>query len=442
MFEIGRGLKRLFSRDASSGLLALAGPALLEVLDLNLLRREAREADITAGRVGAKDRPRRYLEASLIWRELARRTGDAAAVRKAASAAELAFKGFAAEKREGEMTEARLEQAACAMLGADLFAEEGLDAAAEYVLAEISATSAEALGGLASIAARRAAPKGSVAEALAAAARFDRPLSVVSTMKPDAARLLRRRRAETLLSFGARLHEPSLLRMALADLDAAGEGLDPANRPLSWLAAQELRGAVLTALGETLGDAKPLVEAVEVLTQAAEHLTPDHSPLDWARLHNTLGLALSALGEAGDLDAAFDKALEQFSIAIHLLGATPDLALRTVLAQNRAACLSQRAELRGDAFALDEAEAVFRGELASLRAASDPVAWAVLQLSLARIYMARARMNGLDQGEHAKAGEALAAALDVFGETGQRTLSVIALTELNRLKTDVPKPVV
>jgi hypothetical protein len=98
MFEFGRDLKRLFGVDAGAESKAashregLTGgdTSLLELLDVRLLTNEARSADVAAGRIGAKDRGSRLLEAAVVWRELARRSGDATALRKAASHAEAA----------------------------------------------------------------------------------------------------------------------------------------------------------------------------------------------------------------------------------------------------------------------------------------------------------------------------------------------------------------
>jgi len=107
MFEFGRDLKRLFgvetgaeSKGASyrEGLTG-GDTSLLELLDIRLLTNEARSADVAAGRIGTKDRGSRLLEAAVVWRELARRSGDAAALRKAASHAEAAGKIFETEKR-------------------------------------------------------------------------------------------------------------------------------------------------------------------------------------------------------------------------------------------------------------------------------------------------------------------------------------------------------
>src|SRR5688572_9060243 len=91
MFELGRELRRFFSVER-------AGPpqdgrvggdsSLLELLDRKLLTQEAKAADIAAGRIGAKDKPRRRLESAIVWREVARRTGDPVDLRKAAALAE------------------------------------------------------------------------------------------------------------------------------------------------------------------------------------------------------------------------------------------------------------------------------------------------------------------------------------------------------------------
>jgi hypothetical protein len=430
---VGRRLKGLFAEDAGRGTLCAGDASLLELFDLNLLRREAREADIYAGRVGAKDRSQRLLDAAVVWRELARRTGDAAALRKSASAAEMAWTGFEREGRAESAGRARRNQAYAAMLGAELFGEDGLNAAAESVL-EQAGPSPKARGALARLSARRALASGGVSEALSASARFDAPLAVLEDRDRPAAATLRCERAEVLTGCGARLQDPLLFDLALKDVEAASEDVDPAYRPLTWLNLQSLRGAALIGLAEAHGEAAPLIEAVALLTSASDQLTADHSPMDWARLHNVLGQALMALGEVGDCEAALDKALEQFALALAVLRDSPSLALRAAVSQNRAGCLVRRAELACDIYALDEAEAVFRSELACLGRPADPAAWAVLQVNLARVYIARAGVFGRDAGERARAAEALGGALEVFDELGLRELALVAAQELERLR--------
>ena len=150
MFEFGRELKRLFRVDALKDGLTGGDASLLELLDLDLLRAEGRAADVAAGRISAKDRAKRYLEAARVWREIARRTGDVAALRKAASAAERAAAGFDRERRMAAWSAARCEQAGIALLGAELFGDDGLNAAADAALKHAQETAGEtAVGPLA-----------------------------------------------------------------------------------------------------------------------------------------------------------------------------------------------------------------------------------------------------------------------------------------------------
>jgi hypothetical protein len=83
MFGLGEIFRRLSPERLKTPQDGLTGgdPSLLELLDLNLLKQEGKAADVAAGRIGAKDRAQRRLEAAMVWREVARRTGDAASLR-------------------------------------------------------------------------------------------------------------------------------------------------------------------------------------------------------------------------------------------------------------------------------------------------------------------------------------------------------------------------
>src|SRR5690242_8025785 len=115
MFEFGRELKRLFGAESLAPRDGMTGgdAALMELLPLAMLRAEAKARDVAAGRVGEKDRASRELEAAQVWRELARRTGDAAALRKAAATAESAARRFEEARRVEGAARARIEQARC-----------------------------------------------------------------------------------------------------------------------------------------------------------------------------------------------------------------------------------------------------------------------------------------------------------------------------------------
>jgi tetratricopeptide (TPR) repeat protein len=434
MFEIGRELKRFFQPDARREGLCLGDSALLDLIDADLVRAEARAADIAAGRIGAKDRPRRLIEAAAVWRELARRTGDPAALRKAAATAEQAAKLSRQENRRSELAAALCEQVQAALAGADLFGDEGLSVAADALLSEAPQVPAvQALQAV--LHARRILPDGEAPAVRAAAAGFD-PFFASGKRRLDglARARLRLHRAEFLIGCGARLKDSELIQSALSDIAEATGALSSAYQPLVLAAAYELRGQALTRLGDLDGDLAPLLEALDVFEDGLDLMTPDHSPLDWARLNHGRALVLSLIGEATESEPAFLQALQAFAAALGQLEKSPHLSLRAVAAQDRAACLVRRAETKGDLFALDEAEAVLRSELAVLRSPPDPLAWAVLQLNLARVYQAQALARGQDRGERARAADALLAALEVFSERGLRSLTLMAEAGLARLR--------
>lgn len=450
MFEFGRDLKRLFGVEAEGGFkgawregLTGGDTSLLELLDLRLLTNEARSADVVAGRIGAKDRGARLLEAAVVWRELARRSGDAAALRKGAVQAEAAVKIFETERRHDALAAARCEQAVLAVLGADLFGDEGLVAAASATLARTPANQRTALCGAlaAGLEGRAALSENDVDRALAAVQAFEAPLLALAAakrVKGGAARLQladqRGARIELILACAERLKDRALAQLAVSEAKTAAGVLDPDFEPLAWARLESLRGAALALLGELDGELTLLADGVEALSAAVDVLPVDHSPMDWARVHATLGSALQAVGEASTSERAFEQAVSAYDRATQILKVQPALALRAVVANNRALCLARCAELTADLAVLDAAELSFKAELAAAPGARDPASWAVAQMNLARLYEARVEITGRDDGRLARAGAALACAFDVFSELGLRSLTDLAAQGLQRLK--------
>jgi hypothetical protein len=447
MFEFGRELRRLFGAarpqfPAKDGLTGGDG-ALLELLDLRMLRAEAKSADVAAGRVGARDRARRQLEAAVVWREVARRSGEATALRKAAADAERSAGSYAAGHRQQGWARARLEQASCAMLGAELFGDAGLEAAAETAASEAQraggAAGMLALSTLAQIRARRSVAAGGAAEARAAARLFNDPIGMLESAGRREAHLklaaceARLVRADLLIGAGLRLKDEDLIRAGAGDLAAAEERLDAAYEPLMLARVQIARAAAKAALGEMTGDLTRLARAVSALANALDNLGRDQSPLDWARGQTTLARALAQLGEATENETAFQKALACYDRAGLVLKEAPGLVLRAEAANGRALALARLAELTGDTKVLDAAEAAFKHELAAGPHRNDPVAWAMLQVQLGQVYTTRLALTRRDRGERAAAALAFQAALDVFGEEGLRSLAAIAADGLERL---------
>lgn len=450
MFEFGRELRRWFGADHATpfqdGLTGGDG-ALLELLELDLLRAEGNAADVAAGRISAKDRAQRQLEAAFVWREAARRTGDPAFLRKAASYAEQAAAGFGRETRPRSWAAARCEQALATMTGALLYGDDGLNAAADFALIEAQKAAGAALPGVmaliarAVVEARGVIPAGDREAALRAAGKFDAPIRSLEGLARRggaAAKLLavgaRVDRAELLSACGARLKDPLLLRMALDGLSRAGEHLDPAYEPLTWARMSTVYGQARAALGDLDGDVEKISEAVSGLVTVLEHVNRDHSPLDWVQAELALAGALEMLGDAGDTVRAFDQALGCYDRALMVLADRPMLPLRAAAAHARVACLVRRAELTCDLESLDEAESSLRVELTLADPVKDPVAWAVRQLSYAQICEARAAITGREGASNATVGMALSAALDVFSERGLRSLADAAARGLERMR--------
>lgn len=449
MFEFGRELRRWFGVEGPPGAFqdGLTGGdgALLELLPLDLLRAEARSSDVAAGRISAKDPAQRQLEAAFVWRELARRTADPAALRKAASYAEKSASTFGRDARPRRWAGARCEQALAALVGAELFGDHGLNAAADFALVEALKSAGGSLPGAVASAARalveaRAAIGSSDRETtLRIAARFEGPINAldVHARRGAAAKLLaasvRIDRAEFLSACGQRLKDPLLLRMAMDGLSLAGARLDAAYEPLTWARVAIVHGQTRAALGELDGEVAEIAEAVNGLVAVLELITRNHSPMDWARAELALASALQLLGDAGDTVRAFDQAVACYDRALVVLSEQAILPMRAQAAHGRVVCLVRRAELTGDLEALADAEASLRVELTLSNPGKDPVGWAVRQLSFAQICEARAQITGRDS-DAAVAGLALSAALDVFGEHGMRSLADTAAQALERMR--------
>jgi tetratricopeptide (TPR) repeat protein len=454
MFEFGRELIRRLGGDRlrpfADGLTG-GDSSLLELLDLKLLTQEGRAADVAAGRVSAKDKAQRRLEAAVVWREVARRSGDPAPLRKAAATAEAASAAFDQARRPAGWARARSEQAFAALLGAELFGDPGLNAAAEMAFREARAVARGGLAapladvGLAAVQAREELATGDAAAAQAAARRFAAPIAALDalTRRMAAARTLaaeaRLMRADLLCGWGARLKDVDLLKAAVDDAGAAARRLDAAYEPLTWARAEMLRGQALTLWGEVGGDIEAVSAGITALTVALENLPRDHSPLDWARAQVSLAQALQVLGEAMADERCFEQAVTCFDRANLVLKDAPATPLRALAAGARAVCLARSAELTGDLAVLDAAEAAMKIELATLRPGRDPVGWALAQLHLARLYEARVDISGKDRGDRAAAITALDAALDVFAEHGQRALTQLASDALARLRVGSPR---
>ena len=139
---------------------------------------------MAAGRISAQDKAQRRLDAAVVWREVARRSGDArrAAQGRRRRGDRLRWAAFDPVRRPDAWARARCEQGFSGLLGAELFGDPGLDAAAVATFREARSIARGGLAapladvGIALVEARdsnwaRATPPA----ARAAAARFNAP---------------------------------------------------------------------------------------------------------------------------------------------------------------------------------------------------------------------------------------------------------------------------
>ena len=440
MFEFGRELKRMFGLGASRG---RCDPSFLELVELKLLALHGRSSEIAAGRVSAREPIGQYLDAAVIWREHARRSGDLASLLRSAKAVEAAEREASGD---AELACVQLEGGLTNLIGADLFGDPDLLEAARRRLAAAAALDGDAAhearlqAAWARLASREALAANDYDRALEAAALFDQAVHALDSFAASPAsrwiRLeaaaARAERAELLAGFGQARREPRLLEGAIRDLSQLRDHLDPDYEPLTAGRIGETLGACLTASGEITGRVEQIAEGVTLLAEVAERFPREHSPLDWARQRHTLALGLEALGECCDSEEAYTQAERVLEEAWAVARDTPTV-LRATIANNRAACVARRAERLGDLRALGRAETAFKAELSLTRPEADPVSWAVLQVNLARVYEAKAELEGGFAAREA-AVYAYGSALDVFSEHGMRTLSASAAAGLERVR--------
>lgn len=417
-------------------------PALLQLLPLAALKTEIKtSARVPPPANDVHGRARRLLREATLLQEVARRTGEIETLAKAASSARRAFELSRGDRRL--LARARVKHGEILVLSGMLFADPAALSLAEETLAETAGAdvSAAARGGAlrAALAARRAldeADGGLEADAetrLAEAAAHLERLAGHGRVDGAEAAESRMDLAELQLTAGMKHKDRTRLEAGLRTIAAAARTLDADVRPLSWGRSELLRGQTLAALGDLSGQPELVSEGAGVLRRLVAELDPDTSPLDAARASHALGRVLQTLAELFEDETLYDGAIAAMGPALSILDGTHELPLRALAAHDAAVCLTRRAERRGDLASLARAEAVFLNALKARAGSRDPLAWAVTQVALARIYAAEAEITGR-RGRVAEAGVALAAALDVFAEKGLRSLSEAALVAVERLK--------
>ncbi|MFM1960993.1 MAG: hypothetical protein RL588_2510 [Pseudomonadota bacterium] len=434
MFGLNRQVRKLLEEQGGALRDGLSADdmSLVEVLPLSMLLNEARQADDAAGRATGRKRSQLRLDAAILWREVTRRSGEVRALSRAASAAEAALELYG--ERSAGWARARCEQAFAALLGAELFGDTGLLDAAETAFRDslsgprrgLVAPLAEI--GLLALSGRRALATGDAQAARVAAARFAQPIAALKAMtsRIRAARMLsvdgHILRAELLCDWGSRLADAPLLKAAVRDTVSAASGLTPDFEPLTIARIGFARARAQIALAEVEGDGDAAIAGISLVKDVLAELSLEHSPLDRAQGEFILGLGLEVLGDISGDQGSFERAIDSFDHTLKITARRDGLVLRAKAAAHRALCLARAAEISGDVAVLNSAEKAFRSELANASVVRDRESWALLQLNLARLLLARLEITRKDRGERAGARAALSSALDVLSDHGLRSL--------------------
>ena len=383
MFEFGRDLRRLFDGHQTDQDLGW-----LEVVDVDMLRAEARRQTVDAGRATCTRPNPAWLLASALWREHARRSGAADSLQQARLTALDARK---AARGNDDRAEAVVALAETMVLSFDLYGgPESLRRALSIIedlkgqttrpaaMARRTAVHAQARARLA----RTDDSDGLQAMAFLDQAVHDlsrRPGLLLDTLKLD--------RAALTLMFGIEKRDARLLDQAGRELRDLVETCPAERRPLTRARALSLCGAGLSALATLADNAEAREQGSALFDAACDQFTADHSPMDWAAV--TLARAAAIPGAA-----CLTGHGETREVATALTATRTVLGLAMADAQVDAGVLM--AESQGDLHALDRLAARLRSRLALDR--PRPVAWAVDQIGLARIALAKARLLDTSPG--------------------------------------------
>ncbi|RZJ96836.1 MAG: hypothetical protein EON88_05560 [Brevundimonas sp.] len=409
MFEFGRDLRKLFEKARESEDLGW-----LELVSADLVQAEARREGTDAGRVSAARPFDGWMRASSLWREHARRTGSRISLERAASAASDAARHTTSPDQTAA---AAIESGAIHLLRFDLFGGPAALTAAlsdvQSLTCERAVTRSAAAALHARLCSRRARLSGETNPLLDAGALLDAAVHDARNLPPTVADELRLDRAALSLEAGVHRRDPRMLDQAGRDLRALVEAASPDHRPLTRARALALAGAGMAALATLAKDEAAAEQGRALFDAAADQFTPDHSPLDWAAV-----LLAGTNGNTPLLTLAQAEALTR----------EPGLLMGALVRERRLSAEVTLAEAMGDVNALNGLEAVVRRRLSGPDR-TQPLDWAADQIGMARLFMARARLTGV---EARAVGLILAEAMETAREMGATALAdraVLAMPE-------------
>jgi hypothetical protein len=436
MFEFGREFRRVFKTREAIG----SDPSLLELLNLDLLVKQARFYDIEAGRVGTKDRFFPALEASDLWAEAARRSGETDYLKRASLAAEYAGRNAGNVARTAL---AAMMQAEVCLLTYDLYHKDTMLSTIEALL---KATSLTAKGNgkqhkeewlslrhsflEARLWARQAIMAGvdDLEPSMKAMKRLDEVIALFDEaykakgglrLKLMCARA-RFERADLLLLIGEDRGDEDIASAVIKEFSGLDQRLDSFVEPLTKSRSLRRLSQALALKGRISGRADLTAEAIKALSREEASHPVDHSPMDALIQQTQLAKQLGALGLQLGKSNLVDKAEALFrkldenplpdslrlaqSIVMDRLGLRIDLAERGIGSKSAQEAMK----------ALKHS---FKSELKVIDPAKAPVLWAIYQTQTARLSLIMGDL-GTEAYDRQEVIYALSAAHDVFEERG------------------------
>ena len=383
MFEFGKDLRRLFVQARESDDLGW-----LELIGIDLLAREAKALTTDGGRISCSRPSQTWHRASILWREHARRSGAPDSIARALVTADDSLK---AARTEDERARALLSGAQALITKFDLFGDSNaIVQAAEWARGATSKrlpTLASCAGVHARIRARQARLSEKTVDRQDAAALMDAALHALTKHNPLEADDLRLDSAALALEGGIIQRDARLLDQAGRDLTALVEASSPDTRPLTRARALALCAAGLSALAAMADDEAAMQTGHEMFDAAADQFFVDHSPLDWVAIQ---------IARSIDPTAPIEPIRQSVALTTGhgtILGA---LALDLLVAREIGT-----AATAGDLNELTKIETRVRRRLADRTGAPSVIDWAVDQIAMARLMIARSELMGSDPDQAA-----------------------------------------
>lgn len=376
MFEFGKDLRKLFAEARESEDLGW-----LELVGVDLLAREARSLTTDGGRVSCPRPSRTWHRASTLWREHARRSGQADSVTRALATADDAMD---AARTDDDRVRAALACSMALLTRFDLFGDRDALADADEAFRSVSprrpSTLATGAGIHARIRARQARLSDRAADRLDAAALTDAALHDLQRFNAVDADELRLEGAALALEGGILQRDARMLDQAGRDLQALVVACSPDTRPLTRARALTLCAAGLSALATLAGDVAAMEAGHAMFDAAADQFTPDHSPLDW------VAIQVARAVDPASPTAPLAQAERRVSGCGTVLGG---LAQDLLVAREIEAAAGN-----GDLLTLARIQTRIRRRLAERASPPAVLDWTIDQIAMARVMIARSTLIG------------------------------------------------